>query len=220
MKPDRYAAIVFDLDGTLIDGALDITDALNRALSRYAVEPITHLEVARFLGGGPTVLIDKCLASRSLQLSAQDKHNVLSEYTDFYRASPSSKTRILGSADAALPRLVKMGIQLGICTNKRTGIATQILQDLKLDTFISCVVGSDSVDQTKPDPRHLLECLARLGQSTNDTLYVGDTDIDFQAARAAGVDYAHVMWGLRLTERPPEIRSFTDLITFSPGEVE
>lgn len=216
MVPDSYAAVVFDLDGTLIDGSPDITDAINRALHPYAIESFTPLEVASFLGGGPTALIDQCLASRSLLLSTRDKRSILAEYTNFYQAAPSAKTQILGAADIALPILNDNGIQLGICTNKRTGIANLVLQDLKLDGFMSCVVGSDSVNHVKPNPLHLLECLTLLGSSTEDTLYVGDTDIDYQTAHAAGVDYAHVTWGRPIPHPIRQIHSFIDLTNFTP----
>jgi phosphoglycolate phosphatase len=216
MRPDSYSAVVFDLDGTLIDGSPDITDAINRALHPYAIEPFTPLEVATFLGGGPTALIDHCLASRSLPLSTRDKRSILAEYTNFYLAAPSAKTQILGAADIALPLLIDKGIQLGICTNKRTGIANRVLQDLKLDGFMSCVVGSDSVNHVKPNPLHLLECLTLLGTSPEDALYVGDTDIDYQTAYAAGVDYAHVTWGRPIPHPFRQIHSFIDLANFTP----
>lgn len=220
MRPDNYTAVVFDLDGTLIDGSPDITDAINRALHSYAIEPFAPLEVATFLGGGPTALIDQCLASRSLPLSTRDRRSILTAYTNFYQAAPSAKTRILGAADTALPLLSDKGIQLGICTNKRTGIAHRVLQDLKLDVFMSCVVGSDSVNHVKPNPLHLFECLTLLGSGVEDTLYVGDTDIDYQTAYAAGVDYAHVTWGRPITHTTRQIHSFTDLINFSPKGAE
>ncbi|BAH48745.1 HAD family hydrolase [Rhodococcus opacus] len=209
----KFTAVVFDLDGTLVDSSEDIAAAMNEALSGHGDRRVTVRQVADALGGGPRALVEQCLRAAGLPVTAPTVDDVLRTYSERYRANPAQKTRLVDTAAVVLAELDARGIQLGVCTNKRTPIAHAVLDALGLGAIIGAVIGSDATDGPKPDPRHLTDTIAALGASGSTVLYVGDTDIDRDTATAAGIRYAHVSWGHPDVDADFRLDSFDDLLT-------
>jgi phosphoglycolate phosphatase len=207
----KFTAVVFDLDGTLVDSSEDIAAAMNEALSSHGDHRVTVRQVADALGGGPRALVEQCLRVAGLPVTAPIVDDVLRTYSERYRANPARKTRLIDTAAAVLAELDARGIQLGVCTNKRTPIAHAVLDALGLGKIIGAVIGSDATDGPKPDPRHLTDTIAALG-APSAVLYVGDTDIDRDTAAAAGIRYAHVSWGHPDIAADFRLDSFDDLL--------
>lgn len=207
------AAVIFDLDGTLVDGSADIADAMNKAITKVGAPPVTTGQVASYLGGGPRILVEKCLGPRRPDLTDSEVDAVLADYSAHYRANPAAKTLLLDTAATLIPKLSHSGLKVGICTNKRTGIAWEVLKVLGLDGYVDALIGSDLAEATKPDPRHLLQTVEALRTDPTDVLYVGDTIIDSTAAAAAGVTYAHVAWGEENVPAQHLLSTFDDLIS-------
>lgn len=205
------SSVVFDLDGTLVDSSPDIAAALNAAFAELGVRELTAPEVLAMLGGGPRVLVQKALDAVDLVVDGEQLDVLVESYTVAYRAHPVERTTFFADAAEALAQLNALGLRLGVCTNKRTDIAERVLEHLGVRDFFGSVVGSDKASRAKPDAAHLLETLAELDAAPGECLYVGDTDIDAQTAAAAGVAYAHVVWGHALPDVQIELKTFADL---------
>lgn len=211
---NRFGAVVLDLDGTLVDSSADIADAMNHALRAHGIPSVTAEQVATALGGGPTILVEKCLSAAG---RAPDDPalvaSVLEVYSDRYRAHPATYTRVFDTAAAVLPALRARGVLIGVCTNKRTAIAEAVLDAVGLSSIIGAVVGSDTTPTPKPQPGHLTDTVTALGADDRRVLYVGDTDIDRRTATSAGVTYAHVAWGHPDVPAAHYLISFDDLLS-------
>jgi phosphoglycolate phosphatase len=214
MTDNGFGAVVLDLDGTLVDSSADIADAMNHALTAHGIGAVTAGQVAAALGGGPTILVEKCLAAAG---SASDDPDlvasVLDAYSERYRAHPATYTTVFDTASAVLPALHARGVLIGVCTNKRTAIAEAVLDAVGLSSIIGAVVGSDTTPTPKPQPGHLTDTVTALGAGDRRVLYVGDNDIDRRTAAAAGVTYAQVEWGHADVPADYHLTSFDDLLT-------
>lgn len=206
------SAIVFDLDGTLVDATADIAAALTEAVRPLGARPLRPAEVRPMLGAGPRLLVDRCLAHLGFEASPEVAVEVLERYSVAYRATPAERTRLLDTAASVLPQLVDRRIRLGVCTNKRTAIAVEVLDRLGVGEYFAVVVGSDATEHPKPDPGHVLDTLRALGTEPEATWYVGDTTIDATAARAARVRYLHVAWGHSGVAADAVIGTFDELV--------
>ena len=186
-------AAIFDLDGTLVDSAPDITHAINRLLADRGAPAQEVAFVETFIGEGARTLVAKLYKALSLQSDDLDRE--VSSYLAYYRARPVAESTLYADAAAALPALQAAGIRLGVCTNKQQDLAELVLDRFGLLDRMSVVVGADTTPYNKPDPRPLLHALDTLGVEAGDAIYVGDTSIDLACAQAAGVPCRIVDWG-------------------------
>lgn len=181
-----FRTIVFDLDGTLVDSAPDLTAALNAALAdagRPAVDPAT---VRHLVGHGARALIERGLA-RSGGGDEAAVARALPVFLDHYAAHIADGTRPYPGAAAALDRLAARGATLAICTNKPVALSAALVAALGWSGRFAANLGGDSLAVRKPDPAHLLATIAAAGGDPATTVFVGDTAVDVAAARAAGV---------------------------------
>lgn len=187
------AAIVFDLDGTLIDSAPDITAAVNRMLAAEGHRPLDLATVTSFVGKGLPNLVAQVIGHVGLDMG---RHEELSAATlEEYNRSNSSLTVPYPGVVAALERLAGDGAALGICTNKPEGPARQVLADLGLARFFDVVIGGDSLPTRKPEPGMLHASFAALPNLPR--LYVGDSEVDAETAQNAGVPFLLYTEGYR-----------------------
>ncbi len=180
------ATIVFDLDGTLVDSAPDLTAALNAALAdagRPAVDPQT---VRHLVGHGARALIERGLALSGGGGEAEVAR-ALPVFLDYYAAHIADGTRPYPGAAAALDALAAQGKRLAICTNKPVTLSVALIAALGWSGRFAANLGGDSLGVRKPDPAHLLATIAAAGGDPADTVFVGDTAVDVAAARAAHV---------------------------------
>jgi phosphoglycolate phosphatase len=209
------AGIVFDLDGTLVDSLADITHAMNGAFAELSLPAVTEEQVRPALGHGAMELVRE--AVRAVAPDRVDDAFVTEArrvYLEVYAADPAPYTRLFADAGTALPALHDAGIALGICTNKTTELAWQVLRAVGLDGVMTVVRGRDATQHPKPDPRHLLETAAELGLSADEIVYVGDNPVDVAVARDAGVRYRHVAWGEPVADDVERLERFAEL---APG---
>jgi phosphoglycolate phosphatase len=205
-------AVVFDLDGTLVDSTPDIATALNRVLARGDLAPLPEDVVRELTGYGGDELVRRAFAARGVTLDDDEIAAETRRYLDTYAEHPVERTVVFADAEAALAELNRRGVALGVCTNKDTALARTVLRALGLDSFLGVVLGADAVARRKPDPEHLLAALRALGTAPADALYVGDKAIDADTARAAGVRCALVAWGDGHDRDCPRIDRFADLL--------
>lgn len=187
------AAIVLDLDGTLIDSAPDIHAAAARMLGEFGHAPLPLAQVQGFIGNGAPKLVARVMAT--VGADAGDHATWFARFLHHYEADPATLTRPYPGVPEALEALSAAGHAMGLCTNKPEAPARAILAQLGIDRHFAAVVGGDTLGVTKPDPRPLAHLLAALPQGPR--LYVGDSEVDAETARAAGVPFALFTEGYR-----------------------
>lgn len=196
---DMPDLIVFDLDGTLVDTAPDLSAALNHALGRLGRPPIDPATVRHLVGHGARVLIERGLA-RTGGGGDAEVERALPIFLDFYADHIADDSRPYPGAEAALDYLAAAGRTLAICTNKPAALSRQLVAALGWDGRFAANLGGDSLPVRKPDPAHLLGTIAAAGGDPKRTIFVGDTAVDVGAARAASVPV--IIVGFGFADRP------------------
>ncbi|MGY2230531.1 HAD family hydrolase [Pseudomonas tolaasii] len=190
-----YNALIFDLDGTLIDSACDIAKALNVGFMLNGWPELDPDHVETFLGNGPRRLIVDILEDLDISYTETQVQRAFEGYLQAYMDDPAGRTRFYPHVREDLVALREAGIRLGICTNKNHAVTGKVLQQLGLADLFDAAIGADAVPACKPDPGHLLAVADAMALAEHTWAYVGDTRVDQQTARAAGVAFFVVPWG-------------------------
>lgn len=186
-------AVIFDLDGTLIDSAPDIHAAVNNMLAEAGEGEITYEQTRSFIGNGVAVLVERVIAAQGLD---PDRHpDLLDIFMRYYNADPATLTQLYPNVRHVLETLRGDGARLGVCTNKPAGPTREILRLLDIDHFFDAVVGGDTLPVKKPDPAPLLATKQELDGAV--TAYVGDSEVDAETAARAGLPFALFTQGYR-----------------------
>ena len=194
--PERICrAVIFDLDGTLINSAPDIAVAVNRVLAGMGRERLPVRSIERFIGDGPRSMLMRIFAELSITADDAFLDRALQSYLTCYEAAPTVKTRLFPGVMQDLQMLSDSGLRLGICTNKTHHLAQLILHKLELSRLFEAILGVDAVPRHKPHADHLLAVTAAMRLKTSEIIYVGDTVVDQQCAFNAGVPFYTVNWG-------------------------
>ncbi len=188
-------AVIFDLDGTLVDSAADLQAAANRLMRQNGLPELDLATVTGFIGNGIARLVERCFA-RHGDLPA-DLTTQVARFKVFYEAEAHRRTRLMPAAESALRRLAAGGTAIGLCTNKDTAPALAILRHLRIDRLFTAVVGGDSGLARKPDPAPLLACISACGAKPEEAVYVGDSETDAHTASHAGVPFLLYTEGYR-----------------------
>ena len=201
-----FEAVVFDLDGTLIDSAPGLRAAIGAMLGELDL-PEPDLEtVIGYIGRGAPTLVERSL--RWAGADPADHPDAYGRFQDLYGADPLSGTTVYPGAREVLADLRGAGFKLGLCTNKSEAPTRDLLAALSLGPF-DAVAGGDTLPERKPDPAPLLHVADELGVAPETILYVGDSETDWETARAANIAYAHVDGGYQ--RRP--IADFSPALT-------
>lgn len=192
-------AVVFDLDGTLIDSAPGLHLAACAMLSDMDLPHPDLPTVIGFIGNGAPKLVERCL--RWAKIDPGARPDALSIFLRHYNRDPMKGTTAYPGAQDVLDALLSRGLKLGLCTNKPEAPTRTILDAMALGPF-GVVLGGDSLAVRKPDPAPLLKVIAGLGVRAEATVYVGDSITDWQTAQAANVPYIHIEGGYQTTPIP------------------
>lgn len=190
-----YRAVIFDLDGTLIDSAPDIAAAVNRVLAGIGREGLPVATVERFIGDGARSMLRRIFGEIGAPDDATLLERSLESYLTHYGAAPAVKTKLFPHVMEDLRDLRRAGLRLGVCTNKPHHLTELVLAGLGLDALIEVALGADAVPRRKPDAEHLLAVIAAMELNPREVIYVGDTEIDRRCAGAAEVPFCVVSWG-------------------------
>jgi phosphoglycolate phosphatase len=148
----KDTTIVFDLDGTLVDTAPDLTHALNYALVRAGQAPVSAETVRSLVGMGARVMIEEGLQRAGV---TGDLESMFGDFLVHYEANIAVESRPFPGAVEALDRLSGEGARLAVCTNKRESLSRRLLQELELEGYFSAIAGRHTIPVAKPDPGHL-----------------------------------------------------------------
>jgi phosphoglycolate phosphatase len=190
-------AIVWDLDGTLVDSAPDLATALNTVLDMRGFFNLSLDEVRTMIGNGVPKLVERGFNAVGVRPDPAQLDELIKLFVKEYRECATDNTRPYPGIVETLQELQDMNIPMGVCTNKPEVFTRQILEGLGLSGYFSSVVGGDSTNAKKPDPEPVLACLRGLVAEPALSLMIGDSVHDVRAARAAGVTIGVVPWGYR-----------------------
>lgn len=186
--------ILFDLDGTLVDSSVDITNALNYALGPYKFAPLTKNEVIKLVGEGVTRLIEKLVGD--MDISAID--DVKGRFLEHYSLHIVDHTREYPGVRKTLEAL--SGYKKAVISNKREALSRKTLEGLELAGYFDLVIGSDTTPEKKPSPAPIFRALSGLEASPAEAVMVGDSNFDVDAGKAAGITTIAVTYGYRQLE--------------------
>jgi phosphoglycolate phosphatase len=190
-------AIVWDLDGTLVDSAPDLASALNTVLDKRGFFTLSINEVRAMIGNGVPKLVERGFNAVGVRPDPAQLDELVAMFAKEYKACATDNTRPYPGVVEALQAIHAMNIPMGVCTNKPEAFTRQILEGLGLATYFNSVVGGDTTSTRKPDPQPVLACLRGLVSEPASSLMIGDSVHDVHAAHAAGVTIGVVPWGYR-----------------------
>jgi len=190
--------IIFDLDGTLVDSGRDITNALNYASEPYGFKPLTVEETIMIIGEGLTRLIEKMIAAShgpagKAEGNAAIRDDMIDRFIEYYTEHLADFTKPYTGIRETLEKLG--AYKKAVISNKRELLSKKLLEQLGLLKFFDMVLGSDSVSEKKPSAVPVKRVLETLKITPDKAIIVGDSDLDIQAGRGAGVATVSVTYG-------------------------
>jgi phosphoglycolate phosphatase len=189
------AAIVWDLDGTIIDSAPDLGGALNTLLQGHGKPPVDEIRVRSMIGNGVAKLIERGFAESVSRVGELELQSLQSEFMSIYCARATRRSRLYPGAESAIRAFHESGVAQAVCTNKPELVSRAILDDMNLAQYFEIVVGGDTFEYRKPHPSPLQSCLDALGSNIDSTLMIGDSAVDVETARVFGLTIGLVTHG-------------------------
>lgn len=187
----RTDAVLFDLDGTLVDTAPDMVAVLHELQMAYGGSPVDYATARSYVSNGALGLVG--LAFPSAEPDFRDR--LYHEYLDRYELTVCSKSEVFPGLLDILEELEKRGCPWGVVTNKPARMTNPLLEKLGLGNRVSCAISGDTLPQRKPDPTPLLHASTLLQVASANTVYIGDALRDIQAGRAAGMKTIAAAYG-------------------------
>ena len=206
-------AIIFDLDGTLLNTLDDLADSVNHVLTNHNMKNRTVDEIRSFIGNGVPTLIARSVPAGTDNTTVAE---CVAEMAEYYKDHADIKTKPYDGICDLLGILNEKGIKTAVVTNKVED-AAKILCDRKFGNVFTTVIGDNGKDRLKPAPDNVFRALKELETDKNEVLYVGDSDVDMVTAQNAGLTGLGVTWGFR---DEASLRSAgADFIINEPSEI-
>jgi len=208
----RYKAAIFDLDGTLVDSVADLADAFNYGLEQFGQPKRTVDALRKMIGDGIRITV-----SRAIEPDRQDLIDyVVEKMREKYAEICLDKTKPYDGIFETLAELGKKGVKLAVLTNKDQTTAKKIVSHF-FDGYFEIICGTTSGEPVKPDPQKALQIIEKFGLSAAQTVFVGDSGVDMQTAKACKNYAVGVSWGLRSIEELKQ--NGADIIISKPREL-
>lgn len=187
--------VLFDLDGTLVDSARDLYRAMNLTLAQLGRPLVTEQQIRIWVGKGASQLCTCVIEYQDQQFDAQQHQQLLDKFLEIYQANVCVDSVIYDGVLPFLDLCQQQDKTLVCVTNKPYQPAVTLLEELQILDRFALVLGGDSLAQRKPHPEPLLHAMQQFAQTANDTLMIGDSRNDVEAARAAGIDCIVLSYG-------------------------
>lgn len=201
--------LIFDLDGTLVDSSVDITNAINYAIDPYGFKHLSPAETISLVGEGITRLMEKIIAKNTDSLSigkqisnaqtpSLDRDILVARFLDHYSLHLTDNTTVYPGVREILERL--RDYKKAVISNKRETLTIKILENLKLLQYFDIVLGSDTTPEKKPSPVPVYYVLSKLGIKNVEAAIIGDSNFDIEAGKKAGIKTIAATYGYRPAE--------------------
>ena len=187
--------VVFDLDGTLVDTAPDLINALNFILEREGMPPVPLHAARTMIGAGARKLIERGLELDGRVTSVEDISRLTNDFIDYYADHIADASRPFEGLESALDDLSGRGYRFAVCTNKLEWLSKLLLDQLGLSARFAAICGADTFGVSKPDPAILRQTIALAGGQLSSAIMVGDAGPDIGVARRAGIPVIGVEFG-------------------------
>lgn len=193
-----FKAVLFDLDGTLLDSLQDLTDCANKVLSANDLPTHNADTVKGYVGEGVRLLVERFLPESHKQEAIVDQ--VLAEFRDCYRLNYATKTRPYPGINEMLDGVEERGLKTAVFSNKPHDLTKDCVDDLLNTRKFDVVLGATSGIPRKPDPAGAYHIANQLGVRSNECLFLGDSETDMETANRAGMHAVGALWGFRSKE--------------------
>ena len=184
--------ILFDLDGTLVDTAPDLMNAHNHVMKKYGYPTKSTEEIRNLVGQGAGALIGRSIWGQAKKEfhSVEDKkvkEQMSKDFINFYGKNIINKSTLINGVKKILRWCKEQNISMAVCTNKQEHLAIDLLKKIGIYDYFEYVAGLNTFDYCKPDPRHLTSIIEILGGNIKESLMIGDSETDANAAKAASI---------------------------------
>jgi phosphoglycolate phosphatase len=188
-------ALIFDLDGTLVDTAPDLHAATNHVLGLIDRPAISMAELRAFVGHGAMNLIERGVAATGPAVDGETLKRLHKTFLEYYGENIADHSVVFDGLPGLLDKAQSAGLKMGVCTNKVEHLSRKLLTELGMMQRFGSLVGGDTLPIMKPNPEPLLEAAIRLGVDAKDIMMVGDSETDIRTAQAAQVPVLAVSFG-------------------------
>ncbi|WP_373235881.1 phosphoglycolate phosphatase [Cohaesibacter celericrescens] len=195
MSTGPFSCILFDLDGTLVDTAPDLTGALNHVLALNKLAPVSVDHVRDIVGLGARVTIERGFFHYGRTLTDDALDEALEQFLAHYSANICDTSVLYSGVEESVKGFRDAGLKLGVCTNKTEHLSVSLLEQLGLAHCFDTICGSDTVPNRKPHPDHIHAALARAGGDAAASIMIGDSQADVDSAKAAGLPVIAMSYG-------------------------
>ena len=189
-------AVIFDLDGTLLNTSSDIHSVINESLKEFDLAQISYEDTLKFVGNGAKKLVERAVGERTDMLQ-----KVYADYAERFANCDNNLTALYPEEAETLQKLKEAGIRLAIVTNKPQRATERVYAKFLSNFDFNIVLGQTEYYPLKPNPASTFAILAKLGVSAEECLFVGDGEPDVETAKAAGLKCISVLWGFRTKEQ-------------------
>ncbi len=191
----RFEAIIFDLDGTLVETAPDLRSTLAEVLAEVDIPAPELGEMRTLIGRGARRMVESALVFANRPYDPPLLDRLQRRFWDLYDAEPYRVSSPYPGVRDNLERFAKNGVRMGVCTNKTQRPSEMLLEALDLSKYFGSIIGSDTLPVHKPDPGHLAAVLDAIGGSAESAVMIGDSITDLDTARALDVPCVLVSFG-------------------------
>ena len=195
MTDHRFSCVLFDLDGTLVDTAPDLTGALNHVLATYDLDPFTVEKVRNTVGFGARITIERSLSHYGKVLSDEEMDLAHAQFLAHYSDNICKSSTLFPGVKEVLEAFKKDDIRMAVCTNKTEHLSIDLLGQIGVASYFSSICGSDTVPNKKPHPDHVYSAINRAGGISEEAILIGDSLADVQSARAANIPVIVMSYG-------------------------
>lgn len=213
LQMKKYDTVIFDLDGTLLNTLEDLSDSVNYALEIYGFPSREIEEVRSFVGNGVARLMELSIPDGLMNAQYE---KCFADFCTYYSGNMRNKTCPYKEITELLEQLSEKGYKLAIVSNKFDEAVKRLNEDY-FEEYIKVAIGESKNIRRKPAPDTVFKALSELGSTADKAIYVGDSEVDVETAKNAGIICVGVTWGFR--DREVLEQEGADYVIDSPGEL-